>query len=90
MPVRSQIDKKRRLILTRGEGCVFAEIMSHQERVRKNPDFDPGFDQLIDVAAKPPVFGLGRLMGAHQEHGGHSVIEVMYDLDEALRFLGAK
>jgi hypothetical protein len=38
----------------------------------------------------PPVFGLGRLMGAHQEHGGHSVIEVMYDLDEAWRFLGAK
>jgi hypothetical protein len=52
MPIRSSIDKQRRLILTTGEGCVTVnDISEHQDRLLGDPDFDAGFDQLIDFTA---------------------------------------
>jgi hypothetical protein len=50
MPVRYVIHKKLRLVLTIGEGAVtFDEIKAHQDRLLSDPDFDPSFNQLIDV-----------------------------------------
>jgi hypothetical protein len=50
VPVRSEIDKERRLILTVGEGCVTAsEVRNHQDRLLRDPNFDAAFNQLIDV-----------------------------------------
>jgi hypothetical protein len=44
------IDKKHRLILTIGDGSVtVSEIRNHQDRLLSDPDFDPAFNQLIDV-----------------------------------------
>jgi len=50
MPAHYIIDKERRLILTTGEGVLtFPEIKSHQNRLIADPDFDPTFNQFIDV-----------------------------------------
>ena len=50
MPVRSVIDKERRLVLTFGEGSVtYSEVRNHQDRLLSDPDFDATFNQLIDV-----------------------------------------
>ena len=50
MPVRYEIDKEHRLILTFGEGSVTAtEIRNHQDRLLRDPNFDAAFNQLIDV-----------------------------------------
>jgi hypothetical protein len=52
MPVRSSIDKQRRLILTEAVGCVkFDDVKAHQDRLVADPDFDASFDQLIDTTA---------------------------------------
>jgi hypothetical protein len=40
------------LILTIAEGrVIFDDIRDHQDRLLANPDFDPSFDQLIDMTA---------------------------------------
>jgi hypothetical protein len=50
LPVRYVIDKKHRLIVSVGEGSVtFDEIRNHQDQLLRDPDFDPAFNQLIDV-----------------------------------------
>jgi len=50
VPVSYMIDKKHRLILTIGDGSVtVSEIRNHQDRLLSDPDFDPAFNQLIDV-----------------------------------------
>jgi hypothetical protein len=48
--VTHSIDKPRRWIITRAEGCVaFDDIRDHQDRLLADPNFDPTFDQLIDT-----------------------------------------
>ncbi len=37
------------------------------------------------VASRPPIYGLGRLMEMYHEH---AEVQVFYDRDEALRWLG--
>jgi len=50
MPATYEIDKKRRLVITMGLGRVtLAEAMANQERLSKEPDFDPSYSQLMDV-----------------------------------------
>lgn len=52
MPVRYVIDKERRLVLTTGEGHVtIQEFHAHANQLRKDPDFDPRFNQLNDYTA---------------------------------------
>src|SRR5215469_9714893 len=52
MTVRSSIDKLRRLVLTKADGCVtFNDVRSHQDRLLADPEFDPSFDQLVDATA---------------------------------------
>lgn len=52
MPCRYLIDKERRLIRsTAWDHTTFAEAKAHQDQLKKDPDFNPDFDQLIDVTA---------------------------------------
>ena len=45
-----EIDKKRRLITSTASGLItLPEIWAHQEKLDKDPDFDPSFAQLLDV-----------------------------------------
>jgi len=50
MPATYAIDKQRRLVITTGLGRVtLAEALAHQEQLRKDPDFDPSFSQIMDL-----------------------------------------
>ena len=52
MPVHYAIAKERRLVLSTGEGVVtFEEIKAHQDRLLADPELDPQFNQLINMAA---------------------------------------
>jgi hypothetical protein len=49
MPARYKIDKERRLVMSTAFGVVtMADGLAHQEKLRKDPDFDPSFSQLMD------------------------------------------
>src|SRR6266853_3969647 len=49
MPAFYKIDKERRLVMSSGSGVLTKEdIFGHQERLSKDPDFDPTFSQLSD------------------------------------------
>jgi hypothetical protein len=49
MPATYEIDKKRRLVITTGlDQMTLADGLAHQERLMKDPDFDPTFSQLMD------------------------------------------
>ena len=50
MPARYEIDKERRLVITTATGVlVVADALAHQENLRKDPQFDPTFSQLMDL-----------------------------------------
>lgn len=52
MPYTYVIDKERRLIVSRASGRVtFAEVQEHEEQLRKDPNFNPEFNQFVDGAA---------------------------------------
>jgi hypothetical protein len=56
MAVRYSIDKYRRLVLTKAEGCVtFDDVRGHQDRLMADPEFDVSFDQLIDTSLTTEV-----------------------------------
>src|SRR5579864_1804916 len=43
------IDKKRRLVLSSGNGALTKEdLLGHMERLSKDPDFNPEFCQVVD------------------------------------------
>jgi hypothetical protein len=45
-----EIDKERRLITSTASGIItLEEVWAHQEKLDKDPDFDPSFAQLLDV-----------------------------------------
>ncbi|MGO9084090.1 MAG: hypothetical protein ACLQBK_02600 [Candidatus Sulfotelmatobacter sp.] len=51
MPWNCVIDKERRLIVTTGwDRVTFTEAKSHNEQLQRDPDFDPEFNQLIDLS----------------------------------------
>jgi len=51
MPAYFKIDKERRLVMSTWSGVVTrAEAFAHQENLRKHPDFDPSFSQLVDLS----------------------------------------
>jgi len=44
-----KIDKERRLVMTTVSGVMnVADGLAHQKKLRNDPDFDPGFSQLMD------------------------------------------
>ncbi len=50
MPVTYRIDKSRRIVFTTAYGRVEeAEVLAHQDKLRRDPDFDPSFAQLFDT-----------------------------------------
>jgi hypothetical protein len=50
MPATYEIDKQRRLVITTGlDQLTLAEGLAHQERLLKDPDFDPSFSQIMDL-----------------------------------------
>lgn len=50
MPASYKIDKERRLVISTGTGVFLAaDALDHQERLCKDPDFDPTFSQLMDL-----------------------------------------
>jgi hypothetical protein len=45
-----EIDVERRLVTSTASGAItLPEIWAHQERLVKDPDFDPSFAQLLDI-----------------------------------------
>jgi hypothetical protein len=49
MPVYFKINKEHRLVLSTASGVfTVADALAHQENLRKHPDFDPSFSQLMD------------------------------------------
>ena len=50
MPCRYVIDRERRLVITTGtDRPTFAEMKAIQDQLESDPDFDPSFNQLIDM-----------------------------------------
>jgi hypothetical protein len=44
-----KIDKEHRLVMSTLSGVLtMADALAHQENLRKHPDFDPSFSQLMD------------------------------------------
>ncbi len=51
MPISYDIDKKQRLVTSRlCEVVTNDEVDDHNRRLRTDPDFDPGYRQLIDLS----------------------------------------
>jgi hypothetical protein len=49
MPAFYKIDKERKLVMSAGSGVLTREdLLGHQERLLKDPEFDPTFSQLSD------------------------------------------
>lgn len=49
MPAYFKIDKEHRLVMSTLSGVFTIEdALAHQENLRKHPDFDPSFSQLMD------------------------------------------
>ena len=52
MPCHYVIDRERRLVITTASGRVtFAEVKTHQDQLRSDPDFNLEFSQLVDGTA---------------------------------------
>ena len=50
MPASYEIDPQRRLVLSRGWGVLTDEdLITHYERLRADPAFDPTYGQLADL-----------------------------------------
>jgi hypothetical protein len=50
MPTFYKIDKDRKLVMSTGSGVLtLADALAHQEKLSKEPDFDPSFSQLVDL-----------------------------------------
>jgi|SRR5271169_6305144 len=50
MPAYFKIDKERRLVMSTAAGVfTIDEALAHQEKLLKDPDFDPSFSQLWDL-----------------------------------------
>lgn len=51
MPAFFKIDRERGLVITTAAGVLtLADGLALQENLRKHPDFDPGFSQLMDCS----------------------------------------
>ncbi len=50
MPAYFKIDKERRLVMSSAAGVFTGdEALAHQEKLLKDPDFDPSFSQFWDL-----------------------------------------
>jgi hypothetical protein len=52
MPARYVIDKERRLVISTAWGRLsLTDIQAHRDQLLSDPDFDPGYNQLVDATA---------------------------------------
>jgi len=59
MPAEYSIDKARRMVFSKAYGSITdQEVYTNQDRLRDDPDFDPGFSQLIDSTNVTKADGL--------------------------------
>jgi hypothetical protein len=50
MPASYRIDKSLGVVFTKGQGVLTGQdILTHRQRLREDPDFDPSYNQLIDL-----------------------------------------
>ena len=50
MPASYQIDKSLGVIFTTGQGVLTGQdILTHRQRLLDDPDFDPSYNQIIDL-----------------------------------------
>src|SRR5258708_23793958 len=55
MPFSYVVYKKQRLVISTGSGRVTqAEIKARQDQTANDQDFDPEFDQIVDLTAVTP------------------------------------
>lgn len=60
MPASYRIDTSRRLVVTSATGVVSEDdLTGHQQRLRRDPGFDPSFDQILDFrnVTEMPISG---------------------------------
>jgi len=51
MPTFFKIYKERRLVMSAVSGVItIADALAHRQNLRKHPDFDPSFSQLVDLS----------------------------------------
>ena len=63
MPAEFYIDVPRRMVFSRGGGLVtFADCRGHMDRLLRQPDFRPEFNQLLDFRATGDVVISGEEM----------------------------
>ena len=49
MPAEYTIDKARKMVFSKAYGSITdQDVYAHQDKLRDDPDFEPGFSQLID------------------------------------------
>jgi len=52
MPFSYTVYKEYGLVISTGSGCVtWSEIKERQDQTKADPNFDPGFSQLVDLRA---------------------------------------
>lgn len=108
------------VICTAWERLTFAEAKATQDQLKNDPEFNPEFNQLLDltavtvldistdearmiarlvffsptarrafVATSPSIFGMGRLMGTHDEMARYAEqVGIFHDRVTALKWLG--
>lgn len=98
MPVEYTIDKSRRMVFSKAYGILTdQDIISHQEMLRDDPDFDPGFSQLVDCTgvtkaddiSTDAIYELARrhLFGAESQRAFVAPTKLMYGLSRMLQIL---
>jgi hypothetical protein len=51
MPAFYKIDKENRLVMSTASGTLsLADGLAHQEKLQRDPDFDPSYAQLLDFS----------------------------------------
>ena len=69
MPMTSEIDVDRQLVLTRLVGPVsVAEVEEHNSDLAKDPRFRPYFRQLVDVSEMTKLFDSAAVGKSAEEH----------------------
>src|SRR6516162_3057967 len=52
MPFSYTVYREQRLVVSMGLGCVtWSEIKERQDQIKTDPNFDPDYDQLVDLRA---------------------------------------
>src|SRR5260370_379170 len=50
VPTAYEINKQRRLVISTGlEPLTLADALAHQDKLARDPDFDPSFSQILDL-----------------------------------------